>query len=280
MWTDSHCHLQDARLDTVRMELLTACRERGINRWVVNATREKDWSRVEGLCADTNGALPAFGLHPWWMPERASGWEDRLRGLLLKIPHASLGETGLDLWMPDPDLEDQKQVLQIHLQLARELSRPVTLHCLRAWPHLLDVVQCSPPLPAGFLLHSYAGPAGQIPEWVRLGARFSFPPAFLAPKRAAVRELFARHIPLSRILVETDCPDMAPPLELSIARVPSYAASEGATGPQHLNHPLNLLLCITWLCKARGLSEKTLQSILEENFEKLFVPAHARGSQG
>lgn len=270
MWTDSHCHLQDFRLDLVRARMLDACRERGIRRWVVNSTRESDWCRVRALCADNAELFPAFGLHPWWGHERSAGWEHRLRRLLREIPNASLGETGLDLWMTNPDLDDQKKVLQIHLELARELQRPISIHCLKAWPQLLKMIQSGPGLPAGFLLHSYAGPADQIAEWVRLGATFSLSPAFLAPKRAATRELFATHIPLSRLLVETDCPDMAPPAELSLAAVPSCTSLEAGAPCKPLNHPLNLLVCTEWICKRRGLSIDTVQSILEENFRRLF----------
>jgi TatD DNase family protein len=270
MWADSHCHLQDPRLDPARAEILHTCRQRGISRWVVNATRESDWASVRSLCAHNAGFHPAFGLHPWWIRERSAGWEHQLRRYLMETPNASVGETGLDLWMSEPDLDDQKHVLQIHLQLARELNRPVSLHCLRAWSHLLKLIQNAPPLPAGFLLHSYAGPADQIPEWVRLGARFSFSPAFLAPKRTVTRELFSTLIPLSRLLVETDCPDMAPPAEFNLAQVPSCSTHEHGPRAKPLNHPLNLLLCIEWICRHHALSESALQSILEENFQRLF----------
>jgi TatD DNase family protein len=283
MWSDSHCHLHDERLREALPALLAACRHRGIQRWIVNATREEDWHAVEKLWHATPGVLPAFGLHPWWIHQRKSGWENRLRLLLTRYPGASLGETGLDLWMQNPDLEDQKNVLLAHMELAREWNRPLSIHCLKAWPPLLALFQKNAPLPRGFLLHSYAGPAAQIPEWTALGAYFSFSPAFLASRRAETQRLFTKHIPLSRLLIETDSPDMAPPAELCLARVPpplsaaatpptdtSRTSPESSGSPRALNHPLNLLLCGEFLAREHNLPLKTIQTLLNENFQRLW----------
>jgi TatD DNase family protein len=265
--SDAHCHLQDPRIAGLVESLLEACRARGIRRWMVNATRESDWGTVASLSSKHQGVYASFGLHPWWQKQRSPCWRQSLQALLEGHPEAAIGETGLDRWMPDPDLEDQRSVLNFHLELSSSLNRPVTLHCLRAWPELADCVKRRPPSSRGFLLHSYSGPPAEIARWADAGAYFSFSPALLAPGKSAVREMF-KTVPLERLLVETDAPDMAPPRNLAIAEVP-FPASSG-DGGKAINHPLNLVLCLAAMAADRGLSEAQISVHLESNVRRLF----------
>jgi TatD DNase family protein len=260
--TDAHCHLQEPRLAPHLDRALEQCRSAGIHRWIINGTRESDWPAVADLAGRIGGAEAAFGLHPWWQAERSANWLATLEAFLIARPSASIGETGLDRWMPSPDLADQLAVLRAHLELSRRLSRPVTLHCLKAWPELVGAVRDCPPSDRGFLLHSYAGPAEMIPRWVQVGAHFSFSPAFLHPRKAHVRRMF-RDVPLERILIETDSPDMPPPAEMALFPL---ADTDGSL----LNHPLNLRLCLEALAVDRGLTPGALGLILERNVERLF----------
>lgn len=207
---DAHCHLQDPRFTPSRTRCLTQARASGIHGWILNSTRESDWDAVDSLARKIEGALPAFGLHPWWLAERSSHWAQNLFERLSLHPSASIGETGLDRWMPNPNLADQTEVLSQHLEFAKTLQRPVTLHCLKAWPELKAILKKHLPLPAGFLLHSYAAPPEMTPFWIQANAYFSISPGLLHPRKAAHRLQFAS-LPLNRILLETDAPDMAPP---------------------------------------------------------------------
>jgi len=265
--SDAHCHLQDPRLDGLVESLLETCRARGIRRWMVNATRESDWETVAALVSRHPGVFGSFGLHPWWQKERGPHWQQALHARLTSHPEAAIGEAGLDRWMPDPDLEDQRSVLQVHLELSRALDRPVTLHCLRAWPELAACVKRCPPSARGFLLHSYAGPPADISRWAGAGAYFSFSPAFLAPRKSGIREAF-KTVPLERLLLETDAPDMAPPSEIALENIPANVSPK--SGEKTLNHPINLRLCLAAMAADRGLSETQLAVQLESNARRLF----------
>jgi TatD DNase family protein len=252
--------------------LLDQARALGVRGWVVNATREADWPAVSALADSIPGVRAAFGLHPWWQRERTTGWRERLVEILIKHPDASVGETGLDLWMPSADLEDQKAVLRDHLEVCRIMGRPVSIHCLRAWPDLLAMMKSEASIPRGFLLHSYTGPAAMVDEWADLGAFFSFSPAFLSPKKATVREMFRSRIPLNRILVETDAPDMAPPISLSRFEIPQRSKdAQGSDAPlKRLNHPGNLILCVETIATDRGMTSQAAAQTLIANFRTLF----------
>jgi TatD DNase family protein len=207
---DAHNHLQDARFVGRQSDVIETMKESGITGCVVNGTSEKDWPDVALLAEQfPNFIRPAFGLHPWKVSERSSHWLQTLEGYLNRHPKASLGECGLDRWMTSPNLSDQHKVFRDQMELAASLGRPVTIHCLKAWGPLMSELKNLPHLPR-FLLHSFGGSLETAREAAKLGAYFSFSGYFLRPRKSKVRDTFA-DLPLERVLVETDAPDMAPP---------------------------------------------------------------------
>ncbi|QEG25205.1 TatD family hydrolase [Mariniblastus fucicola] len=224
---DSHNHLQDARFDGHRREIVSVMRDVGVSSCVVNGTEESDWSAVAKL-AETwpEFVRPSFGVHPWKVQGRAESWLESLRGFLDRFPDAGVGEIGLDRWIEGHDIEDQLIVFRNQLDLAVELDRPCTIHCLRAWGPLLKELTSHDVLPR-FLMHSFGGSEETAKKFVELGAWFSFSGYFLHEKKEKVVEVF-RSIPQDRILVETDAPDMLPPEKFR------------PFGDDTANHPANL----------------------------------------
>ncbi len=224
---DAHCHLQDPQIPQTRIaEIIAEGIAAGIQTWVVNGTRESDWPRVAEL-ADRypEHILPSFGLHPWYVSERTSEWQDSLIDYLDRYPAAGVGEIGLDRWVRGHDIAEQLPLFQQQWRLAVEWQRPITVHCLKAWGHLDQALSDLPA--SAYLLHSYSGPVEMIDRWVQSGAYFSISGYFLKPEKAAKLATFS-HIPEERILLETDAPAMPLPSELD-----RYSAEE-------YNHPANL----------------------------------------
>jgi TatD DNase family protein len=141
-------------------------------------------------------------------------------------------------------MDTQTEVLRAQWALAVERERAVTVHCLKAWGALWDFVREGPPAPRGFLLHSYGGPGEMIGGFVKHGAYFSFSGYFLQERKAAQRGVF-REIPLDRLLVETDAPDMLPPA------APGVRLLENGT----LNSPVNLEFCYRGFARLFGAAE-------------------------
>lgn len=256
-WTDSHNHLQDPRLGAPA-PVIAAMRAAGVGRSVVNATCETDWPAVEALAlAHPDFITPAFGIHPWMAHSSEDGWRERLAGLLEKHPQASIGECGLDQWVASPSLEIQRPVFQNQLRLAREMRRPVTIHCLKAWGPLFETFTECPP-PPRFLMHSFGGSIETARRLVPLGAYFSFSGYFLHPHKAAVLEVF-RQLPRERILLETDAPDMLPPDE-----------NISHPLPEKLNHPANLPAIGRALAAALGITAQDLAELTRANAAAMF----------
>ena len=261
MLYDAHNHYQDTRLDRDREVILKALPELGISEAVVNGSAEDDWEDMAKLAREHGWLKPSFGLHPWYVKERTTAWQERLRDFLMAFPNAAVGEIGLDRWIENPDIEAQISCFRWQFELATELNRPATIHCLRAWG-LLDEQLRTLPLPKrGFLLHSYGGPAEMIPSFVKMGAYFSLSPYFGHARKASQLATFAA-VPLDRLLAETDAPDMWPPDELNQHPL------------QHdgkpTNHPANLQVSYTLLAQVCGIPLTTLIDQIGENYRRLF----------
>ncbi len=268
MWLDAHNHLHDSRLTPLRPRILADLAGMGSPRMVVNGTAPEDWPQVAALAQQFDFVLPAFGLHPWFVQKAAPDWRDQLRALLKAHPAAGVGEIGLDRWIHPHDLPAQIDAFTFQLALASELARPVSIHCLKAWGALWDIIREHPLPTRGFLLHSYGGPREMIEGFCKRGAYFSFSPYFLHPRKASQRDLF-KHVPIDRLLVESDAPDMWPPDAIN----PHLLNAENG---DRLNHPANIEIAYNGLAETVGLSLAELTEQVAENFRRLFDPS--RGS--
>lgn len=261
MLFDAHNHLQDHRLDAVRPELMRLLPRLGVVEAVVNGSAEEDWEDVARIAGEHSWVRPAFGLHPWYVKERTDAWLETLRHYLMQFPQAAVGETGLDRWIENPNIEAQLQCFRGQLALAVELGRPVTIHCLRAWGLLEEQLRAVPLPEQGFLLHSYGGPEEMIPRLASLGAYFSLSPYFGHERKARQLAVFAA-VPLERLLAETDAPDMWPPDELN----PNPLQVDG----RPVNHPANLRVSYELLARVRGMDMAALEGVIAENHRRLF----------
>tara|TARA_R110002096_G_scaffold4501_5_gene21058 strand:+ start:1143 stop:1934 length:792 start_codon:yes stop_codon:yes gene_type:complete len=258
---DAHCHLQDSRFGN-RLDF-DALRDLGIGGWVVNGTREADWADVSRLAEEVPEVMPSFGLHPWHVDNRSSNWLTKLQELLDSHPQAGIGEIGLDRWIENYDTPTQEDVFLAQLELAAQQNRPVSIHCLRAWGRMLELLQAHPLPDRGFLLHSYGGSAEMIDAFVDLGAYFSFSGYFLHPRKAKTREIF-KHVPLHRLLIETDAPDQYLPEDLD-----QFGRNDLKSG-KRINDPGNLVTVYESVASLLKLSLRSLADEMETNFTRLF----------
>jgi TatD DNase family protein len=277
-WFDAHNHLQDPRLGTNPSGWVSAASAAGVLGMVVNGTCETDWPEVLRLASLHPSVIPAFGLHPWRVSGRTPGWLGSLIECFDRTPGAVLGEIGLDRWILDlpvdrlpqvgsgllgpAPIEEQLAVFEAQLDLATERALPVTVHCLKAWGALMESLRRRPPLPRGFLLHSYGGPAELVPELVRLGAFFSISGHSLHPRKASHGPLF-RSIPRDRLLIETDAPDQIPPAAF---------ISHPATDPRGLpvNSPANLPRIAEGVAVLLEIPIEALAERCEANWHRFF----------
>jgi TatD DNase family protein len=259
---DAHNHLQDDRLNAHRESLVGDMPALGLVQAIVAGSGEDDWLAVAALAEAYSWVRPSFGVHPWYVHEQSAQWREHLSEWLLCYPKAGVGEIGLDRWIPNADVPLQMLMFREQWGIASKMQRAATVHCLRAFGLLEEQIKTLPRLEHGFLLHSYGGPAEMVPSFVRLGAYFSASPYFLHERKAKQWATFAQ-VPLDRLLIETDAPDMWPPTALNPRPLQDEQGKE-------LNHPANITLLYEHIAKLRCMDLQELSEQVEANFVRLF----------
>ncbi|MEI8095855.1 MAG: TatD family hydrolase [Spirochaetales bacterium] len=245
---DAHCHLQASVFESDREAVFARARAAGVEGFVVCATEPGDWDDVEALARTEAGVIPAFGVHPWYLPEgqTTSDWLAPLEARLLAWPHAWVGEIGLDR-SAGPPLELQEAAFAPQLALAGKLGRVATVHCRRTWDRLNWYLarRSHPEVPV--VMHSFSASWPVAQQLLELGAWFSFSGALTRTRNQRLPQVFAA-LPRDRVLLETDSPDLLPE---ALWRENPDRANESA----HLLHVLNVVARL-WGC---GPEEASLQ---------------------
>lgn len=273
---DAHLHLQDPRFQDTHA-IITEMHAAGVNRCVVNGTCPDDWERVRSLAEEHSDLIiPSYGLHPWKVPCKHD-WKPLLREYLESAEIPCIGECGLDRWMADFNVEAQQDAFLYQLDLACEMNAPLSIHILKAWGWFMDTLRARSSSneatgkffpERGFLLHSYNGSAELIPELVKAGAYFSFSGYYLNEFKKNQLDIFSR-IPIERLLIETDAPDMLPPEE--VITHPLSIRNSGPTSASMINHPANLDSIFSHLAKKMDHDPDELEAQLSENFSRFFL---------
>lgn len=197
-YCDAHCHFDfgnpyddGAFCDVINPVKLSIC----------NATCEDGWNKLIEFGASHKCVAVCLGLHPWWANAACSGWNARLYDILRAHPEIMIGEIGLDATRDDPDL--QYDIFMRQLEIARELSRPIQLHCTHAWDKVLKIFAGERFAPS-VVAHGFNGSPELIRELMRhVNIYFSYSPRILNSKNSKMRECVA-NTPLNRILTESD----------------------------------------------------------------------------
>ncbi|KAG6419079.1 hypothetical protein SASPL_121288 [Salvia splendens] len=278
---DAHCHLQDSRVLNVAPKLIKEALDTGVLHFAVNGVSEEDWHLVKEMSDTHPSVVPNFGLHPWFITDRTPDWLKTLKDFLASTPSAAVGEIGLDKGSTGKkiDFTDQVEVFRQQLQLAKELNKPASIHCVRAFGDLLEILKSEGPFPAGLVLHSFLGSAEMVPELAKLGAYFSFSGFLMSMKESKAKKML-KSVPPERILLETDAPDARPssvdPDSLFVIKREVLNPKEASGGEdtsiveENLNHPANIHHILAYVAHMLEMEEKELAQLSYENAKRLF----------
>ncbi len=148
----------------------------------------------------------AGGIHPENCRDLPEDWESRLEELLKDDNTAALGEIGLDYHYSKDDKELQKEIFEKQLIMAEKLDLPVIIHSREATADTLELLKKYSPRG---VVHCFSGSPETAAEIVKLGMYIGFT-GLLTFKNAKKAVLSCAEIPMERLLLETDCPYMAP----------------------------------------------------------------------
>ena len=207
MFFDSHAHLDDRRFDDDRTQILEDLKNHGVG-LVMNIGCDLTSSLASIRLAKTYPFLyAAVGSHP----DDAEAVNDSLIAMYRQLAQEekvkAIGEIGLDYHYEDPPRAVQLPAFRAQLELARELDMPVVVHEREAHADAMELVREFTDVRGVF--HCYSGSLEQAKELVRRGWYIGFT-GVITFKNARKAVEVAQWMPLDRILIETDCPYMAP----------------------------------------------------------------------
>jgi TatD DNase family protein len=251
---DSHCHLDDARFDNDRDQVMQRARGAGISQWVLPATTVASWPKVRQLAMDYDGVFPAYGLHPMFMAEHQPSDAARLDDWLGQNNAVAVGECGLDFWESEQDKPQQLALFRDQLRVARNHRLPVIIHARKALDIVIHEIRQSG-IESGEI-HSFSGSLQQAQQLVDLGFKLGIA-AIVGYDRAKKLRQVVQHIDIQALLIETDAPDQSGPGHRGQRNEPAFIVD-------HLN----------MIAELRGMKVEDCANQLSRNCQQLFgLPA-------
>ena len=205
--TDTHAHYDDAAFEDDRYELLDRLFEESVGKIVTVGCALDRWQPALQLADRYNNVFAALGVHPEDIDGLPEDYLQQLEKLSEHPKVKALGEMGLDYHYENYDRERQIKVFREQLMLADKLSMPVVIHSRDATADTLEILHELRPKKA--VMHCFSGSAEVAREVLDLGLYISFT-GVVTFKNARRAVEACNQVPLDRLMLETDCPYMAP----------------------------------------------------------------------
>jgi TatD DNase family protein len=248
---DSHCHLDDAKFDEDREQVIERALAAGVDYMMAIGTGggPPDLEVAVRLADQYPCFYATVGVHPHDASKATAETFDRLRELAAHPKVLAVGEIGLDYHYEFSPRDVQRAVFERQLEIAAEAGKPIVIHTREAWEDTMAVLRTH--WQGGGIMHCFTGDAQQGREALDLGFHLSFGGVLTFPKADALREA-ARMVPDDRLLVETDCPYLAP--------VPHRGKR---------NEPAFVVETAKRLAEVRGRTPEEIAELTTRNFEIL-----------
>lgn len=206
---DSHAHLNLMPPDNLPDQVLERAKRSGLVA-LVNVGTDLDRSRESVRLSETlPGVFATVGLHPG----DADLWSAEIGKEFLALARrervVAIGETGLDFSYDTPSREIQEYSFEQHVNLAKQLDFPLVIHCRDAFERVFSILKANPLPSRPGVFHCFTGSREEAKKALDLGFYLSFSGIVTFRNAEYLRDV-SRQVPSDRMMVETDCPYLAP----------------------------------------------------------------------
>jgi TatD DNase family protein len=209
MLIDTHTHLDDARYHDDREIVIARARDAGVETFLTIGCDLATSHAAVTLADQYPFVYASVGVHPHEVKHIQDDWYDEFRRLAKGEKVVAYGEIGLDYHYNHSSPKEQRDRFREQIQLARELKLPVIIHTREAQEDTIAILKEEQASEVGGVFHCFSGDTWLAKEALALGFYLSFSGILTFQNAAALREI-AKHTPLNRVLIETDCPYLTP----------------------------------------------------------------------
>lgn len=252
---DSHCHINFEALSQDMDGLLERARNNNVDYMLCVSVNLEDYPQIEKLSADNANIFSSVGVHPNATECHEPSCEELLA--LAENPNVvAIGETGLDYFRSQGELNWQRQRFANHIEAAKICKKPLIVHTRSAAKDTMDLLESHGAESCSGVMHCFDEDWHTAKRALDLGFYISFSGIVTFKNAQPLRDV-AKKVPLDRMLVETDCPYLAP--------VPMRGKTNE---PSFVKHTAELI------AQLRALSVQAVAEATTENFFQLFSTAH------
>lgn len=256
MLVDSHCHLDMLDLAPFNGDIngvLDQARAQDVGHFLCVAVNMEDFPAMLSLAEQHDVVTASVGLHP----NERDGHDPGIAELVELARHPkviAIGETGLDYFRSEGDLDWQRDRFRRHIVAARQCGKPLIIHSRDAAEDTISILAEEGASEVGGVMHCFTGDWAMAQQAMDLDFHVSFS-GIVTFRSAEVLQDVARRLPLERMLVETDCPYLAP--------VPHRGKP---------NQPAYVRHTAEFIADLRGDTYENIARATTENFRRLFRP--------
>lgn len=252
---DTHAHYDDRQFEEDREELLDSMRENGVELIVDAGSDIASWDKIEQLTDRYPFIYGAIGVHPDEVGELDEEKMKRMEQLLAREKMVAVGEIGLDYyWDKEPEIQAKQRYWFVRqLALAQQADLPVIIHSRDAAEDTMQIMEKAYEDGIKGVIHCYSYSPEMAQEYVKMGY-FIGVGGVVTFKNAKKLVKTVETIPLSSIVLETDCPYMAP---------------EPHRGTR--NDSRNIPYVIAKIAEIKGVSVEEVEQTTRENAYALFT---------
>jgi TatD DNase family protein len=254
MLVDSHCHLNFPELLANLPAIKQAMQDNQVGHALCISVTLPDFPQVLALAEENENFYASVGVHPDY-EDIQEPTVDELTKLANHPKVIAIGETGLDYFRLTGDLEWQRTRFRTHIRAAIATGKPLVIHTRNSPEDTLRIMREENAQQVGGVMHCFTESLDVALEAIALGFYISFSGIITFKNAHTIKEV-AKHVPLDRILVETDSPYLAPTPYRGKTNQPSYV--------KHVAEEVANL---------RGISFEELAAATTENFFRLFKHA-------
>jgi len=256
MYVDSHCHLDFPELASELPSLLDAMRENEVTHALCISVELAAWPAVVAIAHAHDNLYATVGVHPDYQDTEDPSVDDLVaKAATPKV--VAIGETGLDYYRLEGDLEWQRERFRRHIRAARATGKPLVIHTRAAADDTLAIMREEGAAEAGGVMHCFTETWDVAKGALDLGFHISFS-GIVTFKNALELKDVARRVPLDRMLIETDSPYLAPVPHRGKRNQPAFVRFVGEE-----------------IARLRAVDVATIAEHTSNNFFRLFGIAHA-----